>query len=47
MKIEDQGTIVLFIPETDEEYAWLKENTQNEGVPVAGEEPGRGPQTSA
>jgi hypothetical protein len=30
MRIDDQGTIVLFIPETDEEHAWLQTNTQNE-----------------
>ena len=30
MKIDNQGTVVLFIPETDEEYDWLQNNTQNE-----------------
>lgn len=30
MRVQDEGTIVLFIPESDEEHEWLKENTNNE-----------------
>ncbi len=30
MRIDDQGTVVLFIPESDLEYEWLTVNVENE-----------------